>query len=127
MSFYNTSDLPSFGIKKSNRVETAIQDNIAGLVDTTTRVLYATFERSGDAYYIKPINIDDCGYFVVSEPAPTMTVEFFANSPYKRVIGMISYGRGYSVSQPSANHVVFQLENTDIDPLFATMSFNLTK
>lgn len=125
MSFYSTYNSPIFSIKKSNRVDTAIQDNVSGLVNTSIQTIFATFQRVGDEYRINPINLNDSGYFQVTQPGPTMSVIFTTNLPYTNVIGTISYGRGYSISKPTQNQIEFEMQDADIEPLFATMSFML--
>jgi hypothetical protein len=128
MSFTNVQSQPNFKIAKSNRVDTAFQDSVDTNGSLVQQIIFATFERVNNEFKINPINLNDAGYFTVSQLGfPTLTIHFYCSSEYKRVVGMISYERGYQLSQPSPDEFVFTLLQADQLPLFGSLSLMVTK
>jgi len=125
MSFYDVKNAPNFVVRKGNQTQTPIQDN--QVQTRSPKIIYATVEKtlSGELKII-PMNMDGEGYFEVTPVGlPTLTIDFFLNEPYTKVIGMISFGLGYQVEQILGGFR-WTLLNLGSEPYFGTISMMIS-
>jgi hypothetical protein len=126
MSFNEVQNNPRFKVQQSNRVLNPLVDYVGG-GENNPLIVYAMFSFDGEEFRIKHMNLQNAGEFTVTAPGPTQTVVFTCSPPYKRVLGVVSFGGDFQVDpQPQYNIFSFTMTNLS-GPFVGTVSYMIEK
>lgn len=113
MSGYQVQTKKNFKIKQTECCQETIEP----------QTIYCSFQRINNEVKVNPINLDSSiGYFEFSPISTNMEFNFICTPPYKRVIGVVSIGYPYGVSNPTENVFHVSLPDLPNGDWFGTLS-----